>query len=75
MDNAIALACPPEGFTFDPAPTGVIAQEERLLPFIAIQPIVIGILLEEIIKGGQSGRILQAKSGLAYKFNPINASS
>jgi hypothetical protein len=73
MENTIALACPPEGFSIDPAPAGCIPKQERLIPFLSISPITIGITLEETLKGGQSTRILQAKSGLDQKFNPPKA--
>lgn len=75
MEKTIALACPPEGFALDPAPLGAVPQSEVLRPFPAINPIVIGVSLEEAVKGGVPKRVLQAKGGLEHKFNPPKASA
>lgn len=67
MVNTIAVASPPEGFAFDPAPPGRILQEERLQPLPAVTPVSIGVTLEDIIKIGMSPRVLRAKCCLEQR--------
>ena len=72
MDQTIALASPPGGFTLDPIRNEKLCAPEALRPFPAVVPVVLGLSLEEITKAGSAKRVLQAKGGLDHKFKQVS---
>jgi hypothetical protein len=70
MKEKIALASPPAGFAMDPIKNQKAAAPEPMKPFPAATPVVIGVSLDDLIKGLPSKRVLQAKGGLDHRFNP-----
>lgn len=71
MNEMIALASPPDGFTLDPAKHDGLKVEQKLKPLPVFSPFKLSMSLEDIAspKGGQ--RVLTAMSGLQHKFKPV----
>lgn len=67
---ALPVACPPAGFSFDPAPPATLQREGTYLPLPALTPIPVGISLEEAVGKNTHPRIIPVKCGLEVRFNP-----
>lgn len=72
--KTVALASPLKGFAIDPVKkTGDIPKQLALKPFPALNPLTVGINIDDIGRNGQCERVLSAKGGLEFKFNQPKA--
>lgn len=71
----LPVACPPAGFSFDPAPATTLPREASYLPLPALIPIPIGLSLEEAVGQHKFARITPVKCGLDSRFNPVKVAA
>lgn len=72
---ALPVACPPAGFSFDPAPPATLQREGSYLPLPALTPIPVSITLEEAAGQHMHPRIIPVKCGLELRFNPAKVAT
>lgn len=57
----------------DPFLNQMAAPPEQLKPFPAATPVVLGMSLDDLVKGRTTQRIILAKGGLEHRFKTVKA--